>query len=132
MNIWKLYVFNPEIPGTPRIKPVGSIPRGAQPRASDAPRLPALLARRVLWRCSLTGICTACMHAGMPSITAGWWFPLFDVPKQLILSLIICILDIVESTSIARALAQKNKYRLNQTQELRGLGLANLGGAIFK
>jgi MFS superfamily sulfate permease-like transporter len=28
-------------------------------------------------------------------------------------------------------LPQKNKYQLNATQELRGLGLANLAGAMF-
>ena len=36
-----------------------------------------------------------------------------------------------ESMSIAKALAQKNKYKLNATQELRGLGIANLFGAMF-
>lgn len=95
MNGFKWYVFNPEIPGTPIIKPVGSIPKG------------------------------------MPTVTASWWFPLYNVSQQLLLAVVVCLLDIVESTSIARALAQKNKYRLNFTQELRGLGLANLGGALF-
>jgi hypothetical protein len=29
MNVGKYYVFNAEIPGTPLIKPVGAIPKGA-------------------------------------------------------------------------------------------------------
>lgn len=95
MNAAKLYVFNPEIIGTPWIKPVGYIPKG------------------------------------MPHVTVSWWFPLYDTQKELVLAVLVCLLDIVESTSIARSLAVKNKYKLDGTQELRGLGLANLGGAIF-
>ena len=36
------------------------------------------------------------------------------------------------STAAAFRLPQKNKYQLNATQELRGLGLANLAGAMFQ
>jgi sulfate transporter 4 len=68
---------------------------------------------------------------GMPSVTVNWWFPLYDVGQQLLLAVVICLIDMCESMSIAKALAAKNKYRLNATQELRGLGLANLAGAIF-
>ena len=68
---------------------------------------------------------------GMPAVTVSWWFPLYSPGPQIVLAFLICLLDIVESTSIARSLAVKNKYKLNGTQELRGLGLANLGGAIF-
>jgi len=68
---------------------------------------------------------------GMPSVTAGWWFPLFNVGKQILLSVVVCLIDMCESMSIAKALAQKNKYRLHATQELRGLGFANLAGALF-
>lgn len=41
------------------------------------------------------------------------------------------VVDLLESTSIARALAAKNKYELNANQEITGLGLANLAGAMF-
>jgi sulfate transporter 4 len=34
--------------------------------------------------------------------------------------------DLLESTSIARALARKNGYELNYNLEIIGLGLANL------
>lgn len=56
---------------------------------------------------------------------------MYDPARQFPLALLICLLDIVESTTIARSLAIKNNYKLEGTQELRGLGLANLGGAIF-
>ncbi|PRW44455.1 sulfate transporter isoform B [Chlorella sorokiniana] len=70
--------------------------------------------------------------SGMPQFTVGWWVPLYNVGKQMSLSALICFIDICESISIAKALAQKNKYQLNATQELRGLGLANLAGAMFQ
>lgn len=39
--------------------------------------------------------------------------------------------SVLESISIAKSLAIKNRYTLNATQELRGLGIANLVGAAF-
>eukprot|EP00890_Picochlorum_soloecismus_P004166 jgi/Picsp_1/4750/NSC_02119-R2_sulfate transporter len=68
---------------------------------------------------------------GLPAVTVGWWFPLYDVGRQMLLSVVICLIDMCESMSIAKALAQKNKYKLEATQELRGLGIANLAGAVF-
>ena len=68
---------------------------------------------------------------GMPPITTSWWFPLYNPGKQLLLSAVICLIDMCESMSIAKAMAQKNKYRLDATQELRGLGIANLVGSVF-
>jgi len=68
---------------------------------------------------------------GVPAFTATWWFPLYDAGRQVLLSIVICLIDMCESMSIAKALAQKNKYKLEATQELRGLGIANLAGAMF-
>jgi sulfate transporter 4 len=68
---------------------------------------------------------------GLPAFTGGWWFPLYNAGRQLLLSIIICVIDMCESMSIAKALAQVNKYRLKATQELRGLGIANIAGAMF-
>jgi len=68
---------------------------------------------------------------GLPAFTVGWWFPLYNAGRQLLLSIIICVIDMCESMSIAKALAQVNKYRLKATQELRGLGIANIAGAMF-
>ncbi|KAI7843851.1 hypothetical protein COHA_002402 [Chlorella ohadii] len=69
--------------------------------------------------------------SGPPDFTAGWWLPLFNVGRQMVLAVLICMVDICESISIAKALARVNKYQLNSTQELRGLGIANLAGAMF-
>ena len=68
---------------------------------------------------------------GLPAVTVNWWFPLYDTGKQILLSVVVCLIDMCESMSIAKAMATKNKYRLNATQELRGLGFANLFGSMF-
>ena len=57
--------------------------------------------------------------------------PLYNVSQQLLLAGIICILDIAESTTVARRVAQEKRYKLNFTQELRALGIANVMGSIF-
>ncbi|EFN58438.1 hypothetical protein CHLNCDRAFT_19800, partial [Chlorella variabilis] len=69
--------------------------------------------------------------SGLPSFTGSWWLPLFDVGRQMTLAVLICMIDVCESISIAKALAKVNKYQLNFTQELRGLGIANIAGALF-
>jgi sulfate transporter 4 len=69
--------------------------------------------------------------AGLPPITVTWWLPLYNTSQQLVLATIICILDIAESTTVARAMAQRHRYRLDFTQELRALGITNLVGAVF-
>jgi len=69
--------------------------------------------------------------AGMPSFTADWWLPLYDTSKQLVLAFIICILDIAESTTVARNIAQEKRYKLDFTQEIRALGITNIFGAMF-
>lgn len=68
---------------------------------------------------------------GPPHFTATWWLPLYNVSEQLVLAAIICILDIAESTTIARRVAQQNRYKLDFTQELRALGFTNVFGAMF-
>ena len=68
---------------------------------------------------------------GLPDFTAGHWFPLDNAARQVTLAIIICLVDICESISIAKALAQRNKYLLNYNQELRAVGFANIFGAMF-
>jgi sulfate transporter 4 len=68
---------------------------------------------------------------GLPAVTASWWFPLYDVGQQIVLAIVICLIDMTESISIAKGMAKKHRYRLNATQELRGLGIANLFGSLF-
>ncbi|CAL5218904.1 g648 [Coccomyxa viridis] len=69
--------------------------------------------------------------AGLPKETLSWWFPMPEFGRQIGLAIIVCMIDVLESISIAKALAYRNGYDLNATQELRGLGLANLVGAAF-
>eukprot|EP00798_Chlamydomonas_sp_ICE-L_P001368 gene1368-32732_t len=63
------------------------------------------------------------IQSGLPSFTVGWWFPMSDPSfSDLILTgIVVMIVNLLESTSIARALARK----------IIGLGLANLAGAAF-
>ncbi|KDD75929.1 sulfate transporter, partial [Helicosporidium sp. ATCC 50920] len=68
---------------------------------------------------------------GLPQVTVGWWFPLYLPGRQVVLAVLVALIDLCESISIAKALAQRNGYVLNSTQELRGLGIANLAGAAF-
>eukprot|EP01012_Entosiphon_sulcatum_P019548 TRINITY_DN2444_c0_g1_i1.p1 TRINITY_DN2444_c0_g1~~TRINITY_DN2444_c0_g1_i1.p1 ORF type:complete len:820 (+),score=110.82 TRINITY_DN2444_c0_g1_i1:35-2494(+) len=68
---------------------------------------------------------------GLPHFTAGWFFPLIKPGKQIGLAILICCIDLCESLSIAKALAQKHRYELHATQELCALGIANLAGALF-
>ena len=68
---------------------------------------------------------------GLPHETATWWFPMSNVGAKVGLALLVCAIDVLESISIAKALAYKNQYELAATQELTGLGLANIVGSAF-
>lgn len=68
---------------------------------------------------------------GLPRETVTWWFPMTRFGDKLGLALLVCAIDILESVSIAKALAFKNRYELSSTQELVGLGVANVFGAAF-
>lgn len=47
---------------------------------------------------------------GMPPFTANLWAPISNLEKLLPLAFIVMAVDMLESTSIARALARKNGY----------------------
>lgn len=68
---------------------------------------------------------------GLPSPTISWWSPMNEFKDLLPIAIVVMLVDLLESTSIARALANKNKYELVPNQEIVGLGLANFAGAIF-
>ncbi|KAK9802855.1 hypothetical protein WJX73_009168 [Symbiochloris irregularis] len=68
---------------------------------------------------------------GLPGASWGWFFPMEHFGKKLGLAIVVCLIDVLESISIAKALAYKNKYILNPTRELRALGIANIVGACF-
>ena len=69
---------------------------------------------------------------GLPHETVSWWFPMPHAGAKIGLALLVCAIDVLESVSIAKALAYKNGYELAATQELTGLGLANIVGAAFQ
>lgn len=46
-------------------------------------------------------------------------------------ALIVAFVGFIESISVAKAIAAKEKYKLDSNQELRALGLANVGAAFF-
>ena len=53
------------------------------------------------------------------------------VGQLMKLGIVVMLVDLLESTSIAKALARKNHYELVPNQEITGLGLANFAGALF-
>jgi len=46
-------------------------------------------------------------------------------------AIVISFVGFMESIAIAKSLAAKNKYEINANQELVGLGVANMVGAVF-
>jgi len=57
----------------------------------------------------------------------------FDAVMQLLsAALIIALVAFMESISMAKAMASKNKQRIDPNQELIGQGLANIGGSLFQ
>ena len=69
---------------------------------------------------------------GLPPFSAGKWVPVTHDPASLLgLAVVVTLVDLLESTSIARALARKHGYALVYNQEVVGLGLANIAGAMF-
>jgi MFS superfamily sulfate permease-like transporter len=68
--------------------------------------------------------------AGLPPFTANQWFPIYNISPLIKLAIIVWIIDLLESTCIARELAMKNGYKLNVTQEIIGLGISNFSGAM--
>ena len=71
------------------------------------------------------------LFVGLPHMTAGIWLPLIGKHKQLQLAAVIMLVDFMESISVAQTLARKNKYRINITQEILGMGVANFFGSMF-
>ena len=51
--------------------------------------------------------------------------------KLVQLGIIVMLVDLLESTSIAKSLARKNGYEIVPNQEIIGLGIANFFGSLF-
>ncbi|PIE17049.1 MAG: sodium-independent anion transporter [Proteobacteria bacterium] len=68
--------------------------------------------------------------AGLPAPT----LPVIDwdvITKLLPIALTISFVGFMESISVAKAVARRHRYEVDANQELCGLGVANLGGALF-
>lgn len=68
--------------------------------------------------------------AGLPAASV----PAFDsdtLRSLLPTAIIISLVGFMESVSVAKAFAARNRYEIEPNQELVGLGLANLGAAVF-
>ncbi len=56
----------------------------------------------------------------------------FEVMRTLVpAALIVAFVGFIESISVAKAIAAQEKYKIDSNQELRALGLANVGAAFF-
>ena len=56
----------------------------------------------------------------------------FGVIRTLVpAALIVAFVGFIESISVAKAIAAQEKYKIDSNQELRALGLANVGAAFF-
>lgn len=61
---------------------------------------------------------------GLPGCTIGWWTPIENPGFSDLFptAIVVMFVDLLESTSIARALARKNGYELVYNREIIGLG----------
>jgi hypothetical protein len=63
--------------------------------------------RRCAWiRQHVMSVCCPPFVAGLPPATIHWWVPVKDVGPMLGLAAVVMLVDLLESTSIARALAR--------------------------
>lgn len=49
---------------------------------------------------------------GLPHQTVTWWFPMPSIGRMIGLAIKVCAIDVLESISIAKALAYRNQYEL--------------------
>lgn len=60
---------------------------------------------------------------GLPGMTTSWWFPMDGFPRLAATAVVISFVSLLESISIARALAEPQQdvlHPLNPNQELLG------------
>jgi SulP family sulfate permease len=104
-----------------------------------APRFPSALLVVVVTTLAVWGLGLADVGvkivgdvpAGLPAPA----LPAFDLEAMRALlptAIAISLVGFMESISVAKNFARRNKYELDPNQELIGLGLANLAGAFFK
>ena len=69
--------------------------------------------------------------AGLPSFTGDIVFPISNIGKMTNVVVSIAIVGFMESIAIAKKLAQVHGYELDSSQELAGLGIANVASGLF-
>ena len=67
---------------------------------------------------------------GLPKLTIDQWSPLSQQLWVMVASIVI--VGYVQSFSIAKAIAYKRGYEIDSSQELIGLGVANIVGSMFQ
>ncbi|WP_193177379.1 SulP family inorganic anion transporter [Oricola nitratireducens] len=111
--------------------------RGVKPRMADiaaksGPVAVVAITTFIAWAFSLAehGVRTVgTIPQGLPPLTAPSFSP--DLWASLVGSaVLISIIGFVESVSVAQTLAAKKRQRIDPDQELIGLGMANMGGAL--
>jgi sulfate permease, SulP family len=103
-----------------------------------APRFPAPLLTVVgstalvyFLRLDQTGLkIVGCIPSGFPHFSSPH-FSLESVGPLVPLALTILFVGFMESVSVAKLIATKEKYKIDSNQELKGLGLANLVASFF-
>ncbi len=67
--------------------------------------------------------------SGLPSLVMPAWD--LDMMRELIVpAILISVIGYVESVSVGKTLASKRRQKINQNQELIGLGAANIASAV--
>lgn len=69
--------------------------------------------------------------AGLPALALPVWDPA-AMRALAPTALAIALVAFMEAISVAKAYARRNRYELDPNRELVGLGLANLGAALFR
>jgi len=69
--------------------------------------------------------------AGLPPVTVRAWFPMPLFAELMPVAVTMTAVGLMESIAIAKALAERNKYSIDPDQELVGLGVSNVLGAMF-
>ncbi len=103
-------------------------------RTAPGPLFVVILGILVTWGMSLSQVGVAIVGevpAGLPvpGLPAFSWS---DVQALLPAALTISLVGFMESVAVAKVYASRNRYDIDANQELVGLGVANLAGAVFQ
>mmetsp|Transcript_5267 Transcript_5267/g.9347 ORF Transcript_5267/g.9347 Transcript_5267/m.9347 type:complete len:764 (-) Transcript_5267:4164-6455(-) len=68
--------------------------------------------------------------SGLPSVSVNQWLPVSS--KLWVVAISMVIVGFVQSVAISKRFAYKHGYEIDSSQELLGLGIANLIGGVFQ